>query len=191
MKARQWRTLTLTGVVLAALAAGSLLGPMLVDRFAYAAARGRHRAAMEELAELSKTDHMSPLFRAVVKATLPSVVEVRVAQRIKVDRMPFGEFDDLEEFFRRHFGDRDVPPRLPRDRGKREFLRRGQLSRSGARCDHREYHKNAERQSQPARSPHAHHGKPPFGGLLGPPNRCSAQSVHVVLRERTLSYLSF
>ena len=98
-------------VALVALAAGTyLLSPMLAGRIAFAVAKGQSDAARGELAELSKTDTMSPLFRAVVKATLPSVVEVRVTKQV---RTPLGPGSDLDELFRRFFeeGAPDARPR--------------------------------------------------------------------------------
>ncbi|MHC4562520.1 MAG: Do family serine endopeptidase [Planctomycetota bacterium] len=76
------------------------LGPTVVERMAYAAAKGEVRARREQLAEMSKLDHLSPLFRTVVEVVQPAVVEIRVTKRLRAPAMP-----DLDEFFQRFFGD--------------------------------------------------------------------------------------
>ena len=99
-------------------------GPKLAGRAAYAVAAGENRAAREQLAELSKQDHMSALFRGVAKAVKPAVVVVHVKQKVEVGPRP-----DVEEFFRRFFRDdgRGSPfgtaPRQPAP--KREYYAQG------------------------------------------------------------------
>jgi serine protease Do len=107
-------------------------GPTLAGRAAYAVAAAEHRAARAELAKLSKHDHMSTLFRAVAKAVKPSVVVVHVKQKIEYTPAP-----DMDEFFRRFFGEdapfrgrpmprREQPaPRREQPAPKREFFRSG------------------------------------------------------------------
>jgi len=104
-------------------------GPSLAQRVAYAVTRGSQQAYRDELKELSKQDHMSPLFRAVAQAVQPAVVEVRVTKKVAgMDGMPFGP--DLDDFMRR-FGMPELPPsQLPKripipPRGPREFVERG------------------------------------------------------------------
>jgi len=88
MKAvRTWVPLAL---ILALLAGALLMGPSLVERAAYAAERGEQRAVRAQLAELSKADHLSSLFRAVAKAVKPAVVEIRTQKRVEVP-----DFEDL------------------------------------------------------------------------------------------------
>jgi len=120
--------LLLPMVLLAGLfAAGWFLGPDLVGRVAFAVEKGQHEAARAELAELSKHDHLSVLFRAVAKAVRPAVVEIRVTKRIKIERLPM---PDMDEFLKRRFGD-DLPfefkfgPGNPPPRVPREYVRRG------------------------------------------------------------------
>ena len=114
-------------IVLALMVAGTIYGPSLAGRVAYAVEVGKTEAARERLAELSKHDRMSELFRTVSKVVRPTVVEVRVTKRVKY--VVPESFDDL---FRRHFGpddpfDRRQPDR-PNERPEpreREFFRRG------------------------------------------------------------------
>ena len=107
---------TLKGFVpvflLAVIVAGFVfLAPSIGRELAYAAEQGRIDATRERLAELSKHDQLSVLFREVAKATKPAVVVVRT-KRIETTRpIPFGS-DDL---FRRFFGE-SFPRRLPRQR---------------------------------------------------------------------------
>jgi serine protease Do len=97
-------------------------GPTLAGRAAYAVAVGEARAARGQLAELSRHDRLSALFRGVAKAVKPAVVVVHVKQKVEM-RSPQM---DLDDFFRRFFGD-DVPRRsIPRSPApKREFFFRG------------------------------------------------------------------
>ena len=95
-------------------------GPTLAGRAAYAVAAGRNRAARDQLAELSKHDQLSVLFREVAKAVKDSVVVVHVKQKVQVRSQP-----DMDEFFRRFFGDDPRGPRVPRQAPQREFFTRG------------------------------------------------------------------
>jgi serine protease Do len=72
-------------------------GEDLAGRIAYAIESGKADAARDRLAELSKQDSLSPLFREVSKAVKPAVVEIRVTKWV---RQP-----SREELFRRFFGD--------------------------------------------------------------------------------------
>jgi len=115
-------------VVSVVLLAGVLLyGPMLVGQVTYAVAESQNKADRANLVELSKHDQLSALFRAVAKTVRPAVVEVRVTKRVKIWQMPG---PDIEEFFRRHFG-QDVPFKFKQPGGQsnggraREFVRRG------------------------------------------------------------------
>ena len=94
---RVWKVAPLT-LALASLALVVWYGPTLVERTAYAVASGQSRAARDSLAELSKHDTMSPLFRAVDKAVRPAVVVINVKQKIEVSSQ------DPQEMFRRFFG---------------------------------------------------------------------------------------
>lgn len=122
--ARAWIPLA---IVLALLVAGTVYGPSLAGRVAYAVEAGKTDAARARLAELSKLDRMSELFRTVSKVVRPAVVEVRVTKRVKV-AVP----EMFDDFFRRHFGpDSPFGPRRP-DRPnekpkprEREFFTRG------------------------------------------------------------------
>ena len=117
--ARTWVPLV---IILALIVAGTVYGPSLAGRVAYAVEAGKTDAARARLAELSKLDRMSELFRMVSKVVRPAVVEVRVTKRVKY--IVPESFDDL---FRRHFGpgypfDRRQPDR-PKE--KPEPRRRG------------------------------------------------------------------
>ena len=99
-------------------------GPDLMGRAAYAVASGETRAAREALADLSKHDSLSPLFRAVDKALRPAVVVVHVKQKVDV------QSQDPEELFRRFFGDNPQfrlrpRPGAPNNAPKREYFSRG------------------------------------------------------------------
>jgi serine protease Do len=123
---RVWKFVPLTA---AFLFAGFVLwyGPALMGRAAYAVASGESRAAREALADLSKHDSMSPLFRAVDKAIRPAVVVVHVKQKVEL------QSQDPEELFRRFFGDdpqfrmrpRPGTPGTPKEAPKREYFSRG------------------------------------------------------------------
>ncbi len=96
------------------------MGPMVVQRFAYAAEKGANDAARDELVKLSGQEQVSKLFRMVAKVVKPAVVEVRVKKRIKMPN--FGGGGGMsEDFFRRFLGE-DGPggPMQPRpDRRRR------------------------------------------------------------------------
>jgi len=93
-------------VVLGLVAASTTIwGPAAMERAAYAIAAGQNQAERESLAELSKHDQMSGLFRSVAKAVKPSVVVVQVKQRVAVQSLPWPDMDD---FFQRFFGN-DLP----------------------------------------------------------------------------------
>jgi serine protease Do len=91
----------------------------MIGRIAYAVELGKSEAARSELAELSKRDNLSVLFRAVAKAVRPAVVEIRIKRKVVVG----GRGSSIEDFLRRHFGE-DSPfrfePRTPR-RGQERF----------------------------------------------------------------------
>jgi serine protease Do len=103
--------------------AAVVVGPMFVQRIAYAAQVGRHEANLKHLDNLDPKDYnkLSILFRGVSKAVQPAVVEIRVEKKVKVGgggtrRDPFGEF----------FGDESPFGRMPQPRrGPREFVQRG------------------------------------------------------------------
>ena len=105
----------------AAIFAAVAYGPDLVGRVAYAVEMGRSQAARAQLAELSKQDRLSALFRAVAKAVKPAVVEVRVTKKVTAGAEPFG---DLDELFRRHFGE-GSPFRWRMPKERREYFDRG------------------------------------------------------------------
>ena len=89
-------------VVAVLMAVGGLLVPAVARREASAGESGRHKADLRALAELSKHDATSALFRAVAKAVKPAVVVVRVKQKISYQPMPF---PGMDEFFKRFFGE--------------------------------------------------------------------------------------
>jgi len=60
-----------------------------------AASTDMARSARERLPALQKEDALSSLFSSIVEAVGPAVVEVRVAERVKVEEMP-----DVEEVYR-------------------------------------------------------------------------------------------
>jgi serine protease Do len=120
---RVWKFVPLTAALLFA---GFVVwyGPALMGRAAYAVVSGESRAAREALADLSKHDSMSPLFRAVDKAIRPAVVVVYVKQKVEA------QFQDPEELFRRFFGDNPQfrlrpRPGAPDTAPKREYFSRG------------------------------------------------------------------
>ena len=59
--------------------------PFVAQRIAYAVTNGQLDATRQHLAELSKQDTLSPLFRAVSAAVMPAVVEVRTSRKISVN----------------------------------------------------------------------------------------------------------
>ncbi|MEI8196706.1 MAG: trypsin-like peptidase domain-containing protein, partial [Phycisphaerae bacterium] len=111
-------------IVVAVLGCGVMayfLTPPLVQRLAYAAAKGQAEAGREQLAQLAQQDRLSPLFVEVAKVLKPAVVEVRVTKRMRTDMMP-----DIEQYFERFFGDQG-PMRFHRgpSMSPREYLQRG------------------------------------------------------------------
>ena len=114
-------------LLLAVVAAGVMYAPTLADRVAYGLATGENRATREDLAELSKHDRMSVLFRAVAKSVRPAVVVVKVRTRVKV----VDPFDGLDDFLKRFGEDWPGPApmprfrRAPRPREPREFFAHG------------------------------------------------------------------
>ena len=105
------------------------LGPPMIEGVAYAMQKGKISALREQLAEMSKTDKLSPLFIAVSDTVKPSVVVVRVKQKVKM-RGPSPRFSfppGFEDEFRRRFGDKVPPPRVrvPQPKKDRWFFRQG------------------------------------------------------------------
>jgi serine protease Do len=92
--------------------AAAALVPSLANKIAYAVESGKAEANRAQLAELSKGDTLSPLFRAVSKALKPAVVEVRVTQRTAAQAVP----PEMEEFLRQ-FG--RGAPQMPREQIRR------------------------------------------------------------------------
>lgn len=120
---RLWPVTMFALVVLSVIVAG----PPVARRIAFAAESGRQEASVAALAELSRHDKMSALFRAVAKAVKPAVVVVHVKQKVTYQPAPAPEMDD---FMKRFFGD-DVPGpfrfrwQTPQGQPKRDFYRRG------------------------------------------------------------------
>ncbi|HET6429749.1 MAG TPA: Do family serine endopeptidase [Phycisphaerae bacterium] len=104
-------------VLAVGVAAGVFLAPMAVERIAYAAEKGSNVAVREELRGLSEREQISKLFRTVAKAVKPAVVEVRVKKRQAVPSV------DMDEFFRRFFGEQ--APRGGRGEGERYRVLQG------------------------------------------------------------------
>jgi serine protease Do len=104
------------------LVCGAVFAPIVAGRIAYAVEQGRHEATREQLAELSKHDQLSALFRAVAKVVKPAVVTVRTIKEIEVrefgDWLPFGEDDSP-------FGFRFQMPRRPRGEPRRRRMVHG------------------------------------------------------------------
>ncbi len=110
----------LPGILAALLLIGGIVyGPEIAGRFAYAVEAGKVEALRSELAEMSKKDHLSPLFRMMASVVSPAVVEVRVTKKVEHQMPP-----DLEDFFRRFREDGEGLPRVPEGR-RREFYARG------------------------------------------------------------------
>ncbi|MCY2932405.1 MAG: Do family serine endopeptidase [Planctomycetota bacterium] len=94
-------------------------GPAWVGRVAYAVESGKAEAARANLAELSKKDQVSVLFREVAKVTMPAVVEVRVTKWVRQpdpNEMLRRFFDDQENPFRGRLPDRGSDQQAPRFR---------------------------------------------------------------------------
>ncbi|KKN81796.1 hypothetical protein LCGC14_0315610 [marine sediment metagenome] len=119
---RTWRwtpTVLMVGVLIGA----GVFGPSVARRIAYAMAEGEARARREHLAEMSKQDTLSPLFRAVAEVVRPAVVEIRVTKRFQTS----SDVREMEEFMRRFFGNSRPAPMPPRGRRPvpREYFSRG------------------------------------------------------------------
>lgn len=99
--ARAWiPTTVMLGLVIGAV----LLGPFLAGRITYAVEVAKQEATRQELAELSKHDRLSSLFRAVSKVVKPAVVEVRTMKKIEGRYLdPFRFFEDGDLPFRFRF----------------------------------------------------------------------------------------
>ncbi len=101
-------------VLAGAMAAAIAYGPIFAGKLAYAVTSSQLQAEREDLAQFAaKQDTLSPLFRKVAKVTMPAVVEVRVTKRMAVPQMP-----EMDEFFRRFFGDQ--APNMPRQPQQRQ-----------------------------------------------------------------------
>ncbi|KKK64412.1 hypothetical protein LCGC14_2984470 [marine sediment metagenome] len=82
------------------------IGPAAVETIAFAVQKGKSDALREQLAEMSGTDKLSPLFVAVSEVVKPSVVVVRVTHKVRMNgpmSMP-GFPPEMQEEFRRRFG---------------------------------------------------------------------------------------
>ncbi len=113
-----------SAILVAVTATAVLVSPPIVEHLSYAMEKGRVRAARDSLAEMSKADRLSPLFATVCEVVKPSVVVVRVKQKVEVQTPRM--FRD--PFFERFFGDR-LPFRQPDDGDKQRFrMIRGQGS---------------------------------------------------------------
>ncbi len=107
-------------VLIAVLVVGGLvLAPAISQRIAYAAQVGENKADLEHLSKLQDHDRLSELFRAVVRAVRPGVVEIRVAKKVTV-RGP-----NVEDPFSRFFGEESPFGRAPQRREPREYIQRG------------------------------------------------------------------
>ena len=78
----------LFAAVMMLLAAAVAFGPTMVERLAYAAAKGENAAVRDELVQLSRRETLGKLFRAVAKAVRPAVVEVRATRRVPMGPGP-------------------------------------------------------------------------------------------------------
>jgi len=121
------RKLTPIGVTATILSLAVLAGPFLAREIAFAVESGRQEVSLAALADLSKHDKMSALFREVAKAVKPAVVVVHVKQKVSFRSDPF--FAD--DFMRRFFGD-DLPGQFrfrrqwpEKQQPKREFYQSG------------------------------------------------------------------
>ena len=101
------------------------MGPSLVERIAYAAARGVNTADREELVKLSQREQLSRLFRLVAKTVKPAVVEVWSTTKVRA-RVPQLDMDE----FLRPFRDDDrfpgwrmpTPRRLPERQPQQQYF---------------------------------------------------------------------
>ncbi|MFP4053760.1 MAG: Do family serine endopeptidase, partial [Phycisphaerae bacterium] len=101
------------------LVGGLILAPAVTQRIAYAAQVGENKADLEHLSKLQDHDRLSVLFRAVVRAVRPAVVEIRVAKKVTV------QGPNTEDPFSRFFGEESPFGRAPRRREPREYIQRG------------------------------------------------------------------
>ncbi|MCE5326931.1 MAG: Do family serine endopeptidase [Planctomycetaceae bacterium] len=108
-------------LMLAAVAAAGayFVVPAYVSKIAYAVESGQTQALRDQLKELSQNDKLSPLYRAVAKATSPAVVEVRVTKKITMGEMPDMENmpDSMQDFLRRFFNQQPGMPGAPETPG--------------------------------------------------------------------------
>jgi len=121
------RRLTPFGFFVAAVLGVVLAGPPLARQIAFAVESGQQDVSVAALADLSKHDTLSTLFREVAKAVKPAVVVVHVKQKVSYESNPFVGDDFLRRFFggelperfrfRREFPEKQQP--------KREFYQRG------------------------------------------------------------------
>lgn len=95
------KVVVVTSVVAAALYVAAVFGPAWIGRVAYAVEASKAQAARANLAELSKKDHVSLMFREVSKVAMPAVVEVRVTKWV---RQP-----EPNDMLRRFFDDEENP----------------------------------------------------------------------------------
>ena len=112
MRTTVLRNSTLVLLILAAVGVGCFVGPLVVEEVSYALAAGENRAAREQLAELSRADNTSALYRAVAKAVKPAVVVVHVKKKMDMRNHPSTE--EMNEFMRRYFGRSPHGSRIPR-----------------------------------------------------------------------------
>ena len=124
---RTIRKLTPFSFIVAILLFVALAGPPLARQIAFAVESGQQDVSIAALAEISKHDKLSMLFREVAKAVKPAVVVVHVKQKISYESTPFSS----DDFMRRFFGDEWSGPfrfrrRIPEEKQpKREFYQRG------------------------------------------------------------------
>ncbi len=116
---KTWITLT---IMIVLVAATTMFIPSLAGRIAYAVSANQNAADRANLAELSRRDQLSQLFRAVAKAVKPAVVVVQVTKKIEIED-PF----DTDEFFERFFKDEGAPFRreFRRPPRRRQYFREG------------------------------------------------------------------
>lgn len=83
---------------------------------------GGPKIRTQDLTELAKQDTLSEVFARVSETVKPAVVEVRVSKKLAMSGMP-----ELDEFFRKFFGEESVPFRNTPDKPDkpRQFTQRG------------------------------------------------------------------
>ena len=127
------RNSTLALLIMGAIGVGCFVGPRIVEEVSYALAAGENRANREQLAELSRADRTSELYRAVSKAVRPAVVVVQV--RKKMDMRGHPSVGEMDEFMRRYFGrspqDDRFPRRAPGPDGEKEETPKREYYSSG------------------------------------------------------------